>query len=255
MPAPPTPPTFNHPNKFAPLDSEAAEDDVNELVNDLNSNFAHVVRRQKSKASKPTIVPKKMDVFDSVIVRSETDLDKLLKKHPCLAAIPEDQKIRKLLRNMPVELICGPDETLCLMDSGSTINAAWIAKHFPAYAKLVQATAASEAGDYATTAGGQKLYNKGRCVVKATVDGQSLDVAFKDMETELPILSIRKMCRKGNDVKFREFGGTIKNHSTGKILKFYVYQGVYFIKLKICDPNLLGDAAAPPPPPFGGLGM
>ena len=262
MSAPPTPPSFHHPNKFAPLDSEDA---INDMADELNNNFAHVVRRQKSKTSKPTIVPKKIDVLDSVTVRSENDLDKLLKKHPYLAAIPKNQKIRKLLRSMPVELICGPDETLCLMDSGSTINAAWIEKHFPGYAKMVQPTAASAAGDYATTAGGQKLYNKGRCVVKATVDGQPLDVAFKDMETELPILSIRKMCRKGNDVRFREFGGTIKNHSTGKILKFYVHHGVYFIKLKICDPHLLDDAIAPPPPhaekrkpkpsPFGGLGM
>ena len=198
----------------------------------------------------------------------ESELDVLLQRHPYLAAIPKsEQKIRKLLRSMPVELICGPDETLCLMDSGSTINAAWIEKHFPAYAKLVKPTAASEAGDFATTAGGQRLYNKGRCVVKATVDGQPLDVAFKDMETEVPILSVRKMVQKGNDVRFRQLGGTIKNHSTGKILKFYEHQGVYFIKLKISDPSLLDDGALPPPPiphpnhhrpkrsGFGGLGM
>ena len=234
----------------------------------LRNGWATTVHRKRSKSSKSVLVPKKVDVLDTITVRSERELDSILKCHPYLAAIPKsDQKVRKLLRSMPVELICGPDETLCLVDSGSTINAAWISKHFPAYANLVKPTVASQSGDFATTAGGQTLVNKGRCVVSATANGKPFDVAFKDMETELPILSVRKIVRRGNEVRFKKLGGIIRNHSTGEPQRFHEHQGVYFMKLKVNDPSLLDNGALPPPPiplpnnhrpkrsPLGGPGM
>ena len=164
-------------------------------------------------------------------------------KNPQLAVAPTDSKhIKKVLRTMPVELVCGPDETLCLVDSGSTVNAAWIAKHFPAYANRVRPTAASRRGDSATTACGKKLVNKGRCVVHATAQGEEFQVAFKDMETELPILSVRKIVKRdGNDVRFRKGGGQIRNSLSGKVVNFYEHEGVYFIKLKIKNPNDLDE--------------
>jgi len=143
------------------------------------------------------------------------------------------------LKTMPSELVCELDEVLCLVDSGSTVNAAWIAKHFPAYALLVQQTAASLKGDGATTACGKKLLNKGRCVVGATAQGLDFSVAFKDMETELPILSVRKMVKNENDVKFEEGGGFIRNRRSGRVLRFFEHEGVYFIKLKVKDPAFL----------------
>ena len=228
----PTPPTFTHPNKFAPLDSEDVNKEFKKLVDEFK-DWATTVKRKRSKTSKSVAVPKKIDILDTITVRTERELDALLQQHPHLAAIPKsEQKIRKLLRSMPAELICGPDETLCLVESGSAINAAWTEKHFPAYAKLVKPTVASEAGDFATTAGGQRLFNKGRCTVHATVNGRPFDVAFKDTETELPILSDRKIIRKGHDVRFRRLGSTIRNHSTGRALRFHEHQGVYFTKVE-----------------------
>ena len=243
---PPSPP-FTNPNKFAALaTSDDNDNDVEQLTDNLN-NWAHTVHR-KPKKSKATAVPKSLDVWDTITVKSEADLDKLLQKCPKLAALPaNDRKIRKALRSMPAELICGPDETLCLMDSGSTVNAAWIEKHFPAYAKLVQSTPASRGGDYATTAGGQKLMNKGRCVVQATAGGMEFSPAFKDMETELPILSVRKIVRQNNDVQFGRRGGTIKNQKSGRTIKFHEYQGVYFLKLKVRNPNLMDTDESIPP--------
>ena len=138
---------------------------------------------------------------------------------------------------MPDELVCADDEVLCLVDSGSTINAAWIEKHFPSYAKLVQKTPASMRGDTATTAGGQKLVNKGRCSVHGMVDNHEFPIAFKDMETELPILSVRKMVKRNNEVKFKKDGGFIRNRDTGRLLKFHEHEGVYFLKLKVLDPS------------------
>ena len=175
-------------------------------------------------------------------ISSESDLDALLKTHPHIAAIPNvASKLRALMKSMPKELICDVDEVLCLVDSGSTVNAAWIEKHFPGYAALVRQTKASLNGDSATTACGKKLMNKGRCIVKAETQGTEFHVAFKDMETELPILSVRKMVKRNNGVRFHPGGGTITNRKTGRTLNFYEHDGVYFIKLKVSDPSLVID--------------
>ena len=59
------------------------------------------------------------------------------------------------------------------------------------------------------------------------------------METDLPILSVRKMIKAGSDVEFHDGGGSIRNRQTGLTLFFYEHEGVYFIKLKVKDPALL----------------
>ena len=104
--------------------------------------------------------------------------------------------------------------------------------------KLIQSTKASARGDYATTACGKTLYNRGKCIVKGTVDGDEFCVPFKDMDVELPILSVRKIVKRRNSVRFNQRGGTIKCLDTGRILKFYEHEGVYFIKLKVTDPAI-----------------
>ena len=79
--------------------------------------------------------------------------------------------------------------------------------------------------------------NKGRVVIDGSVDDQPFTVAFKDMEVELQILSVRKMVRRRNHVDFRDGGGTIRNLDTGKVLHFHEHDGVYFIKMKTSGPN------------------
>ena len=171
--------------------------------------------RNQIHSTKATPTPRFPDVVDQFTMRSEQDLDFLLRAHPRLAAMPDtDKKIRKALRSKPVELECGADEVLCLVDSGSKINVAWIGKHIPQYVDL--ADPASERGDFATTSGGHKFFNKGRCLIKGYVREQSFPVAFKDMEVELPILSVRKIVKKKNDVRFTQKGGTIRNQVTGR---------------------------------------
>ena len=164
--------------------------------------------------------------------------------HLKLASLPEPKKIKNALRTMPQELVCGLDEVLCLVDSGATVNTAWIEKHFPAYRFLVKETAASRQGDSATTASGGKLVNKCRCIVGATAQGSDFNIAFKDMETELPIWSVRNMVKNQNVVTFEDDGGTIRNKNSGRVMRFYEHEGVYFIKLKVKNPEDL-DAVAP----------
>ena len=96
------------------------------------SGWAKVNYFKPARGTKATPTPRSPDVFDQFTVRSEKDLNDLLRKHPRLASIPDtDKKIRKALRSRPVELECGADEVLCLVDSRSTVNAAWIGKHVP----------------------------------------------------------------------------------------------------------------------------
>ena len=212
-------------------DDYLSQDNINSR-NDWNVK----VSRKSERAKK--VEPRRPKLLESFTVKTEQQLDQLLSRHPRLAAIPDtDKKIRKILRTMPAQLVCGPDEILCLVDSGSTVNAAWIEKHFPAYMNLVRQTKASLRGDSATTAGGHKLVNKGRCVVNATADDQAFPVAFKDMETELPILSVRKMVKRQNDVQFGDEGGFIRNRESGKQIPFFEHEGVYFLKLKVAHPK------------------
>ena len=182
--------------------------------------WAHVVQPNPQKVRK---IQKK---FLNFKICSEQDLDLFLKTHPKIAAIPEKvARLKKVLKSMPPELKCSDEEVLCLVDSGATINAAWIERHFPQYEDLVQPTEASMNGDGATTAGGQKLKNKGRCVVHGSSQGMDLNIAFKDMETEVPILSVRKMVKKGNDVNFEKGGWTIVHRTTGRTPKLYEHDG------------------------------
>ena len=203
------------------------------------SRWAHKV----DKKSKPAVPakPKALDVFDRITIRNEEELQKVMTEHPTLAALPDQGKLRKMLRQKPIELECGPDEVLCLVDSGSTVHAAWIEKHFPSYANRVKPTAKSLAGDHATTAGGLKLYNKGRVEVQASSGGLEFSCAFKDMEVELPILSVRKIVKRKNQVLFTDGGGTITHNDTGHVMKFYEHEGVYFLKLKVHDPDMPGQ--------------
>ena len=48
-----------------------------------------------------------------------------------------------------------------------------------------------------------------------------------------PILSVRKLVKDGNDVYINKKGGFIKNLATGKPMKVYNFQGVYYVRMKV----------------------
>ena len=41
-----------------------------------------------------------------------------------------------------------------------------------------------------------------------------MPITFKSMDVELPILSVRKMVKRNNVVRFADGGGTIRNRTT-----------------------------------------
>ena len=176
-----------------------------------------------------------------VKVNSEIDLDKMLRMKCKISSIAAATSSKKnnpgtVLPDLPLD----DDEVWALVDSGSTLNAAWIKKHFPQYASLIIASKQQMRGDVATTAGGHELKHKGRCKVNTVISGIDVPIAFSNMKVDVPILSVRRMVKLGNDVVFTESGGTITNRVTGQILKFVEADGTYWIKLKV-GPPIDGD--------------
>lgn len=218
-------------NSYAALAEEEEEETLDDdPFNSLNTWAVKVTRRSR-RTDKSSVVPKPQDQF---VIKSEQELDALLAKRLDIAAISDpSSKLKKTIEALPEELRCGPNEVLCFVDSGSTVNPAWISKHFPQFAHLVESTPASRRRDSATTACGKKLFNKGRCAVYGQADGQDFPVAFKDMEGEMPILSVRKMVKRNNDIDFWKGGGIIRNRTLGKTVRFHEFEGVYYLKLKL----------------------
>ena len=63
------------------------------------------------------------------------------------------------------------------------------------------------------------------------------------MNIGTPVIAVRKFVRHGSHVRMVKHGGYIKNKSSGKRLPYVVRQGVYFIKLKMLDPDDEDDNA------------
>ena len=61
------------------------------------------------------------------------------------------------------------------------------------------------------------------------------------MKVSTPILSVRKLVKYGNDFYLNKQGGYILNLATGKKMKVYNFQGVYYLRMKV----LSGKKAVP----------
>ena len=171
------------------------------------------------------------------VIATEHDLRKFLEANPGTALLPlEPKKLTKVMKLMTSKIQLEDDEELVLMDSGSTINVAKIHKHFKQYANFVVPSKGSKTGETATTASGHKIKNRGKCMIHGVMDGHDISAPFQDMDVELPILSVQKCVRAGNDVSFTEDGGEMRNRRTGKVIQIHQVDGVYFVKMKVKPP-------------------
>ena len=57
----------------------------------------------------------------------------------------------------------------------------------------------------------------------------------------MPILSVRKMVRNNHRVQFQDKGGYIENIHTGRRIFFHEHAGVYYLKMKVDDMDLVTD--------------
>ena len=63
--------------------------------------------------------------------------------------------------------------------------------------------------------------------MNTVISGIDVPIAFSNMKVDVPMLSVRRMVKLGNDVVFTESGGTIKNRVTGQTLKLIEADGTY----------------------------
>ena len=53
------------------------------------------------------------------------------------------------------------------------------------------------------------------------------------MRVRTPILSVRKLVRDDHEIYTTRGGGSIRNTTSGKQIKFFEHAGVYYLKLEI----------------------
>ena len=56
------------------------------------------------------------------------------------------------------------------------------------------------------------------------------------MPIRTPILSVRKLVRDDHEIYIKRGGGSIRNTTNGKQIKFFEHASVYYLKLKITPP-------------------
>ena len=93
-----------------------------------------------------------------------------------------------------------------MMDSGAGCNAADTKKAFGAH--LVKSDKHKQ---QCVLADGTEITSKGICDFTALVEGKEHLIPFEDLPVECPIISVRKVVKKGNIVKFKDGGGYIMN--------------------------------------------
>ena len=125
------------------------------------------------------------------------------------------------------------DEVLAMIDSGAFTHAVNAERHLPGHP--IKPPTARELRRRGETACGGILEIKGSVEVDAEADGQKISLKFLDMDVNTPILSVRKLVADGCEVSIYEHGGHIHHLQSGRKMKFFEWQGVYYIKLRIKD--------------------
>ena len=134
------------------------------------------------------------------------------------ASLPKDKKalakISKRLEN--VDLKCGENEILVMVDTGSFTHAIDAEQSLPNHAILPVPT--SESHKTAETACGGTLEMKGKVRTTGSVDGTQISMTWSHMHVKCPILSVRCLVEDGHDVWIRKGGGIIRNLQSKKEL-------------------------------------
>ena len=134
--------------------------------------------------------------------------------------------------------------TACV-DSGAVVQVLGAQKEVPKHP--VQVSKAQAKGTEYVAANGARIANEGKVKLKAvTEEGVELpEMTWQNAKVSMPILSVRRLVRKGSRVEFAGEGGTIYLPD-GNEIKFFEKIGVYMIHLYIQPPD--GGEG------FGGLG-
>ena len=213
--------------KESPKSSEAKLD---RAVNYINSN-------------------KKSDEKAVVVIRKDQLSDKAMRRaRRIAAAVPQDKREQSKIFRTFRRVNVGPDEILAMIDTGSFAHAINARKNLPQHS--IEAVDEEMRGKVAETACGGILKVLGSVTVNATADGMPVRVRFNDMDVQCAILSVRRLCMDGHEVYLNYDGGYIENMESGKRIPFFEMDGVYYIKLKIQQPQDVMPIPDVPEMPF-----
>ena len=121
-----------------------------------------------------------------------------------------------------------------MVDSGSGIdgvNAGDVAPGVP----LVQ----SVDRIICSTASGEQMLADKEALCSVELDGQPVDIAFRDLPLTMPILSMRRRIHRGHSCRIRDGGGYFRNLATRKKTRFVEKDCVYFVRMKIKGPSTI----------------
>ena len=189
-----------------------------------------------------------------VIVRCPNDLSRSDVQQMIRPLPDSPEQVNKLAALAPssAEIPLEPGEQWILFDTGASCNALNVKRDCPMYINEVKATQNSLNGKGAESASGGSIKERGEVRVDMAVDGSPCQMVFKDMDVSMPISSGRA-CVGGGDTFaiIHRNGGSLKNIATGKEIRLYARQGVYFFKASILPPHSLEKDTSSP---FAGRG-
>ena len=117
-----------------------------------------------------------------------------------------------------------------MVDSGAGVPGIRVDKHcFQLRHKLREATKKFKC---VTANGGEMVIDK-EIGLSVQLDGQPVTIKLSELPVQCPILSVRKIVKRGNRVAFQYQGGYIVHKATGRKNNFVDNDGVYFVRMKL----------------------
>ena len=124
-------------------------------------------------------------------------------------------------------VIDGWEENECVIDSGAAEN---VAPPSIGRGYSVNDSEGSRRGQYYLTADGNKLPNLGQKTIPAeSNEGNQFNMNFQIAGVTKPLMSVGKICDRGNVVTFDASGGSIYSPATGMTTRFQRKNGVYML--------------------------
>ena len=141
-------------------------------------------------------------------------------------------------------VVDGYEENECVIDSGAADN---VAPPSIGRGYNVVESEGSRRGQYYLTADGNRLPNQGqKRILAESGEGNVFNMNFQIAGVTRPLMSVGKVCDRGNIVTFDSTGGYITNAASGMATRFERKNGVYVLTTWARVPS----SGSPPPSDF-----
>ena len=172
----------------------------------------------------------------NVVITNENELDDILRDYKGMSAALEagntPEKLAAIAKRAPSAHTLQPGEVWAMVDSGSGIDgfcASEIAPDVPLTESVERTTC--------ITANGEEMVADKEALCSVELDGQLVDIPFKDLPLTMPILSMRRHIHRGHSCRISHGGGYFRNLISRRKTRFVEKDGVYFVKMRIKGPS------------------